>query len=205
MTELFTEEDVRRYARVLATYDWNHSLSANGEVSPGQRGEVEAILSALAEDGRLLRTRGDRRVHWGVRDREGVKPVGAGSGSEVLARIAADSGDGVLVWQTRTVWPNGEIHWGPWESAESGGALPSDTPALADAYAAVRADELELHIAALEKYVADHEANGWNRMSPAYETDLILGRLRRRVAALRAIGPDPVSVLEEETPGDQMG
>lgn len=54
----FTEEDVQRYAWVLATYDWNNNLSANAEVSAGQIGEVRAVLAALAEDGKLRQSGG---------------------------------------------------------------------------------------------------------------------------------------------------
>jgi hypothetical protein len=155
VTELpFTEDDVQRYAR--AFHEAHERLAPSfgyktrdrsavpwDEVPDDNKGlmlaTVRAVLAVLADGGRLLPGSGDRKVYWGLDHRGGIEPVGAGTGSEILARTAAASGDGVLVRQVRTVWPDGEIHWGSWTPVTDEAALTSES--LAEAGRRVLSDE----------------------------------------------------------------
>lgn len=54
MTEKpYTEHDVSMAAHAISVYDYEHHLSANGEINPHQRNEARAVLDALAAAGRL--------------------------------------------------------------------------------------------------------------------------------------------------------
>lgn len=183
MAELFTEEDVRRYrlrvACAIAGADVADyiDVSLTGAIADAA---IRSILSALAEDGRL-RPEPKMGTEWRVE--QGGWAYYAESREEATAMLAEHRAAGRSDAALESRRPGGS-----WEPAESGGALPSDTPALADAYAAAAA---ALAGYATEPY-GDLRLNAERASAKAVTAALsVLGLVNHSA--------DPVSVLEEET------
>lgn len=218
MAELFTEEDVRRYARVGMEAieradrgsDW-HSACINDDGSTeckSARGGLDmfeptlrAILSALAEDGRL---RSPDEIVMSAEELDAL-PDDSPELAALRERVAKRRQS--RLWQA-VGWTGQPAYAGMLrfdrveiagqdvteyviEPAESGGALPSDTPALADAYAAAA---VALAGYATEPY-GDLRLNAERASAKAVTAALsVLGLVNHSA--------DPVSVLEEETRDD---
>lgn len=90
-----------------------HVAAARPVIEEEEQARLDAGGRLLPEGGRFTET------FWGLRHRpDGVENVGAGSGSEYLARKAAASGDGQLVRKTVRTWPDGSQLFGAWLDVE---------------------------------------------------------------------------------------